>query len=163
MRPDMNELSLGASADDAECIFLLPNKPLLPEDEEGKQLTSADVAHIIELNGNHWRKIFTIMAKLASPSSEDWRQFRDLQLLEKVRLVFCIEQLEDFSGLVYLVGNSFKEILPVNDQALAVGEKHTAYIYQSRVWCPYLDYRQFPNILVESLREHLKERPCLHR
>lgn len=159
----MNELSLGASADNAECVFLLPNKPILPKDNEGQELISADVPYIIELNGNHWRKIFTIMAKLASPFPEDWRQFRDQQLLEKVRLVFSIEQLEGVSGLIYLVGNSFREVLPINDKAVTLGEKHRAYIYQSRVWCPYLDYRQFPNILIESLREHLKERPCLHR
>jgi len=40
------------------------------------------IAELIALNGNHWRKIFTIMAKTCTPS-EDWRHYRDNLLLKK--------------------------------------------------------------------------------
>ena len=60
----MINLWLGASTSDAQYVFLLPNKPILPDDVDEVFLAKPDSAVLIELNGNHWRKILTIIAKL---------------------------------------------------------------------------------------------------
>ncbi|MDB4837083.1 hypothetical protein OAH87_01260 [Marinomonas sp.] len=158
----MNNLYLGASIDTAQCVFLLPNKPILPINESGQRYVTDDVSLLISLNGNHWRKIFTIMAKLTTPSFDDWRLFRDRELLNTVRVVFSIDQLTNYSGLIYLVGNIYRDHFPIPLQADLVGEKHHGYVELPYVWCPYLDYRQFPNLLIKALRKRILEESCLH-
>jgi hypothetical protein len=152
------DLWLGASKDEAQCVFLLPNKPLLSKGYDGVMSEKADIALLIELNGNHWRKIFTIIAKLAAPDYKDWRQFRDNDLLKKVGIAFTIDQLSDYQGRLFIVGNTFREIWPVPESAQNIGERHVAAFSASRVWCPYLDYRQFPNILIETIRKTILEK-----
>ena len=49
---------------DADVIFYLPNPPILPLSWQSSQHDA--IEQLIALNGNHWRKIVTIMAKLCS-------------------------------------------------------------------------------------------------
>ncbi|WP_421852337.1 DUF6942 family protein [Marinomonas sp.] len=156
----MNELWLGACADEAEYVFLLPNRPVLPDSVDVCFLKKPNVSLLIELNGNHWRKIFTIMAKLAAPAYDSWKAFRDAELLSKVGVAFSLDQLCDYKGVVFIVGNMFRDELPIADSAQEIGEVHTAFVCLPYIWCPYLDYRQFPNILIEALRECTLEKKC---
>lgn len=154
----MKDLWLGAPIDAAQCVFLLPNKPALPTDENRTEYITEDSSLLIELNGNHWRKILTIMAKLLVPEASQWREFRDGELLKTVGIAFSTERLLEFPGLIYIVGNTFREEVPIPNQAFRLGDKQHAYINLPYIWCPYLDYRQFPNALIEQLREHIMER-----
>lgn len=156
----MNDLWLGACTDEADFVFLLPNRPVLPSSVDVSFLKKPDVPSLIELNGNHWRKIFTIMAKLTAPTYDSWKVFRDKELLNKVGIVFSLDQLCDYKGVIFIVGNTFRDELPVADSAQEVGETHTSFVYLPYIWCPYLDYRQFPNILIEALRECTLEKKC---
>ena len=155
----MSGLWLGAPINRADCVFLLPNLPCLPNQSEALE-EGVSVSQLIELNGNHWRKILTIMAKLTTPNYSDWRQFRDNQLFSKVGLAFSFSQIERYKGLVFIVGKTFRDSTPIPDFADVYGESHLAYSAGSYVWTPYLDYRQFPNLLIESLRERMSEIPC---
>ena len=155
----MSELWLGAPMSHAHCVFLLPNPPILPS--QGERLGEVvSASQLIELNGNHWRKILTIMSKLTVQNYSDWRQFRDDQLLFKVGLAFSPSQIENYKGLVVVVGKTFRESIPIPECAEVYGESHLAYKAELFVWTPYLDYRQFPNILIESLRKRISEIPC---
>jgi len=154
----MSDLWLGASKEQAQFVFLLPNKPILSKESDAVLSHHVDVERLIELNGNHWRKILTIMAKLTSPDYGEWREFRDKELLKKVGIAFSIDQLTNVKGVLFIVGNTFREALPILDSAQEVGEKHVAAFALNRVWCPYLDYRQFPNILIEAIRETILEK-----
>lgn len=153
----MNDLWLGASADEANYVFLLPNRPVLPSSMD---FNRPDVSRMIELNGNHWRKIFTIMAKLTSPSYDLWKVFRDTELLASVGIAFSLDQIHKFKGTVFVVGNTFRDDLPVASSAQEIGDVHTSFVCLPHVWCPYLDYRQFPNSLIEALREYILEKKC---
>ena len=51
----------------ASLICYLPNPPQYPQD-----CTRTDVAALIAHNGNHWRKILTILAKLCVTDANDW-------------------------------------------------------------------------------------------
>ncbi|MFB2662026.1 DUF6942 family protein [Shewanella mangrovisoli] len=68
----------------ATYAFYLPNPPLMPDDWHWEQDNA--IAELIALNGNHWRKIFTIMAKICAPS-EDWRDYRDNLLLKQQQML----------------------------------------------------------------------------
>lgn len=142
-----------------EYVFLLPNPPQLRLSECDDQLSAPNVAEIIADNGNHWRKIFTIMAKLVVPEGQDWRSYRDAQLFSKSALVFQLVDVEpmlDKSCVVFIVGQSFRQALPISEQALVLGEKQQAYwSADNTLWCPYLDYRQFPNSLIAEIRQKL--------
>tara|TARA_R110001606_G_scaffold387531_1_gene552255 strand:- start:938 stop:1408 length:471 start_codon:yes stop_codon:yes gene_type:complete len=156
----MSDLWLGACTDEADYVFLLPNRPVLPNSVDASFLKRPDVPLLIELNGNHWRKIFTIMAKLTAPSYDSWKVFRDKELLNKVGIAFSVGQLSDFKGVIFIVGNTFRDELPVEDAAQEIGEAHTSFVCLPYIWCPYLDYRQFPNILIQALREYILEKTC---
>ncbi|ETX09557.1 hypothetical protein MUS1_06905 [Marinomonas ushuaiensis DSM 15871] len=154
----MNDLWLGASKDEAQCVFLLPNKPMLSKESDCVLSRELDAALLIELNGNHWRKILTIMAKLVVPHYDDWREFRDKDLLKKVGIAFTVDQLDGYQGKLFIVGNTFRDAWPVPDFAKEIGEGHVAAFSSSCVWCPYLDYRQFPNVLIEKIRKTILEK-----
>lgn len=154
----MSDLWLGASKDEAQYVFLLPNKPVLPKDNDFILFGKVGVALLIELNGNHWRKILTIMAKLTAPHYDDWREFRDNDLLNKIGIAFTVEQLNDCQGTLFIVGNTFREVWLIPDSAQEIGDRHVASFSFSYIWCPYLDYRQFPNVLIETIRETILEK-----
>lgn len=156
----MDHLWLGASANDASYVFLLPNKPDFPDEVNSLFIERPDVSSLIELNGNHWRKIFTIMAKLTSPTSDAWKVFRDHELFGKVGVAFSHDQLVAYKGIVIVVGNTFREQLVIPVSAKVIGDRHVCYVSLPYIWCPYLDYRQFPNRLIDALREYILERKC---
>ncbi|BDX02788.1 MAG: DUF6942 family protein [Marinomonas sp.] len=152
----MSDLWLGASIQQARCIFLMPNKPIFPSSES----EPVSVARLIELNGNHWRKIFTIMAKLVATDLLSWKSVRDDCLLDWVGIAFSVDQIHDCEQTVFIVGKTFEADLPIKKQAVKVGHKQIAYVSYPYVWCPYLDYRQFPNSLISELRACILESKC---
>lgn len=167
-------LWLGPKRDEARWVFLLPNQPELPVECDDAFMACPDVPLLIELNGNHWRKIFTIMAKLTVPPEQDWRIHRDKYLFERCAITFDKEALsllqsnDEPSSLeqrvIFVVGNSFRQDIPIKEGAVLIGEKQQAFFVDNQVWCPYLDYRQFPNALIADLRRSalykLLENPC---
>jgi len=166
-------LWLGAPKETAQCIFLMPNKPVLPPDYDEAFLSYPNVPLLIELNGNHWRKIFTIIAKLLVPSQEDWRYYRDECLFSRCAIIWDKHQLEGYYAasdeisqecVVFIVGNTFRQDIAIDERATVVGDKQQAAFYDHQVWCPYLDYRQFPNRLISELRhqvlDNLLENSC---
>ncbi|NLQ16350.1 hypothetical protein HGG82_01765 [Marinomonas sp. M1K-6] len=161
----MKELWLGAPVGEAQYVFLLPNEPILPDGCDASFLRQPDIALLIELNGNHWRKILTIMAKLTTPNYANWKVFRDNDLLNRIGITFSLDSLQGYDGPLFIVGKTFFDRLPIPDSAvkLGSGNAHFASVCWPYIWCPYLDYRQFPNILIESLRECILEKSCLKR
>ena len=157
-----SQLIIGMPLEQADFVFLLPNLPIIPNEDAVQQL--GYVPALIELNGNHWRKILTIMAKLTSAELKNWRPWRDEMLMTKVTMVFSSQWIESIDAKVFIVGNGFREQVVVPDEAQSFGERHRALVADNRIWCPYLDYRQFPNVLVDELRlpihNHSLESAC---
>ncbi|WP_115896322.1 DUF6942 family protein [Marinomonas pollencensis] len=147
---DASGISMSKMLERAEYVFVLPNQPIAPE--EGAVQRQGYVAALIEANGNHWRKIMTIMAKLTAVELTHWRQWRDEMLNTKVAVVFSSDAIASLSARVFFVGNGFREQVPVPAEANVLGERHRAFMAGRRIWCPYLDYRQFPNVLIDELR-----------
>ncbi|MFD1383784.1 DUF6942 family protein [Rhodanobacter aciditrophus] len=143
-------------------IFLLPNKPLLPQGVMNYR--EMDTKDLISLNGNHWRKILTIIAKLTTFPSEDWRIVRDNKLWDRAKLVFNAQHLASelneseakIGAWVFIVGKTFNDDFPIPENAKVLGEAHVAKAEGNLIWSPYLDYRQFPNDLIDEIVQHLR-------
>ncbi|MEH6576607.1 MAG: hypothetical protein V7731_05970 [Amphritea sp.] len=133
----------------ARVILYLPNPPLLPDTH------AIDLTALIQLNGNHWRKILTIFAKLCS-ADNNWREYRDHNLLKEHEAICFSDQLlhSNNGQIVHLVaGKASWTRLDLNPDAFtALDEASRIRIKDNIILTPYPDYRQFPNALIEQLR-----------
>jgi hypothetical protein len=154
---------LGAVAPDV--ILYTENRPILPADIlYGERLM---IPGLIVLNGNHWRKILTIFAKLVSPS-DDWRGYRDgLLLQEKEAICFgdALHETRNKTGdvmgntavKIHLIsGKSTWDRLGVNlDEFQSLDPQQRLWVKGNVICTPYFDYRQFPNSLIDIARNYL--------
>lgn len=134
------------SARHPDCILYLPNPPQWDDHQP------LDLAALIAANGNHWRKILTIFAKLRSPDG-DWRAYRDQQLLKSTELISFEDRLTDAPQAIHLIaGKASWERLGLKSRAFEPLDGDRLY-QQGRIFLtPYPDYRQFPNQLIDTLR-----------
>ncbi|ASK68954.1 hypothetical protein CF168_08730 [Shewanella bicestrii] len=167
----------------ATYAFYLPNPPLMPEDWHWSQDNA--IAELIALNGNHWRKIFTIMAKICAPS-EDWRDYRDNQLLKQQQMLLTgANALSPHANIHIVCGQAAATALGIaansniTTNTLQTNAQRTPELqlmqdsqaklqdvtvmlqaqspYSSCVLLtPYLDYRQYSNALIALTRCHLQ-------
>ncbi|MBS0042384.1 hypothetical protein KFE26_08730 [Shewanella sp. M16] len=150
----------------ARFVYYLPTAPLVPESWHYTQPDA--VGALIALNGNHWRKIFTIMAKI-STDGEDWRSYRDQVLLKQNEMI-CIGAIELMANAkIHLIAgqvavNALGLTMSEHDynaQHLTAQDKSITALKlpssprQHCLLTPYLDYRQYPNQLIALTRQHL--------
>lgn len=141
----------------ARTCFYLPTPPSLPENWHYKDINAAQ--SLIELNGNHWRKILTIMAKIMV-SDQDWRQYRDIQLLKhEESITIAAQSLLSESKVHIICGQESAHRLQLNiDEFISISAQSNSLLKHPRqpiYLCPYLDYRQFPNKQINLLRQEL--------
>ncbi|MFB2647533.1 DUF6942 family protein [Shewanella mangrovisoli] len=162
----------------ATYAFYLPNPPLLPDDWHWEQDNA--IAELIALNGNHWRKIFTIMAKICAPS-EDWRDYRDNLLLKQQQMLLIgANALSPHANIHIVCGQAAATALGIAadshiaTDALQTTEQQLMQDSQAKLQdvtammqsqsghsscvllTPYLDYRQYSNALIALTRNHLQ-------
>lgn len=143
-------LSIGCSLAQANKVFILPTPP------KGEYLIDSNghlnqplVADIIAQDGNHWRKILTIMAKLSS-SASDWRRYRETQLLQTSEcILFHLPTFFDAGKTYFICGGQMQSGLAKGRELTALDEKGLIRVHSNLILCPYPDYRQFPNRLID--------------
>lgn len=130
----------------ASTLLYLPTPPIV---DDRKPL---DYATLCELNGNHWRKILIILAKLQCPDS-DWRSYRDQQLLQQSEAIVFGDQLIPGKQFHIIAGKASWERLRFDPEQFVPLEESSRLLQQGNIiLTPYPDYRQFPNHLIEQLR-----------
>lgn len=142
--------SLGCAYEVAKTVFILPTPP------KGEYLVGPNghlnkpsVADIITQDGNHWRKILTIMAKLTA-AKMDWREYRDTRLIqERECILFQMPENFDQDKIYYVCGGQMQSALEERRDFVQVDEKGLLKVDQNLIFCPYPDYRQFPNKLID--------------
>ncbi|WP_372742431.1 hypothetical protein [Neptunomonas sp.] len=155
----------------AQIVLYIANRPVLSSAMHRGGVFSA--AELISLNGNHWRKILTIFAKLASPDG-DWRAYRDHALLHQ-REAICFSGKLVESATIHLVagkaswahlGLDMEEFQPLKESQ-RIKESQPIKEFQpldaeQRVWIsgniictPYFDYRQCPNALIGIVQQRI--------
>ncbi len=131
----------------------------LPHRPNGlSQLAAApDSQRLIDANSNHWRKIVNLLAKVASPDAEGWRQFRDEALFRHTAL--CFTSILSDSACWHWIGGKDNlqrfgslgqsaEPLPGCPSVRIDAEKRL-------LLTPYPDYRQLSNEVVSHIRTEL--------
>ncbi len=144
-------VSLGAVC--PKIILHIDNQPLLPEAEAtAGQLT---VPAVTAVNGNHWRKVFTVFAKLAAPYADDWKQYRDTELLSGQEAIHFGQPVAH-EAVILVAGKASWQRLGLDVQGMqAIGSGGGLYAQENLLCTPYFDYRQFPNAMIAEAREWL--------
>jgi len=117
-----------------------------------------DVKQLITENGNHWRKILTIFAKLCC--DDDWRQYRDEKLLHHYEQINFGKDLEPTAKIHFFAGKNCWQRFAVSEENLkSMQLSPSGKVYYSRsvehglmLYTPYFDYRQFPNVLIADVK-----------
>jgi hypothetical protein len=137
----------------AEIVLYLPSSPIInPLMDKQKP----DIKQIIEDNGNHWRKILTIFAKLTCVNSQ-WRNYRDKQLLQCRELICFDDSLIVAKGWHIVAGKASWARLGIDQQQFEpIDEQGRAWHKGNVLLTPYFDYRQFPNQLIKEVLSQLE-------
>ncbi|WP_299496209.1 hypothetical protein [uncultured Shewanella sp.] len=150
----MNKTPSVLGSHESQYTFYLPNAPILPKNWHHTQADA--IPSLISLNGNHWRKIVTIMAKIMCPL-EDWKTYRDNDLLKKAESIYIGAKTLSPQAQVHIIsGQTAAERLALDVKKFqSINEKSVLKTFQSHLIVPYLDYRQYPNTLIAVTRDYL--------
>ncbi|MCG9731854.1 hypothetical protein L1D44_18865 [Shewanella sp. Isolate13] len=157
----MNKNNQIIGLDNAKICFYLPTPPILSAD--WSHTAPSAIQNLIQVNGNHWRKILTIMAKIAVTDT-NWKGYRDELLLKQDESILIDSHQLNPKACVHIVCGQLSAqnlnltpdlFTPISPTANYVSKHASQAIYL----CPYLDYRQFPNLQIDLLRGALNLPP----
>ena len=130
----------------ASTLLYLPTPPIVDPQ------SPCDYNRLCELNGNHWRKILIILAKLQSPDN-NWRNYRDNKLLQQQEAISFRDCLEPDKALHIIAGRASWDRLGLDHTGFMPLEDSNRLLLRDNILlAPYPDYRQFPNHLIEMAR-----------
>ncbi|QKX18041.1 hypothetical protein [Microbulbifer sp. YPW1] len=141
---------LGTSA--PSMVLYLPHRP----NGLDRLVRTPDARLLMDGNSNHWRKIVTLLAKVACPD-EDWRGFRDEALFQHTALCFA-PRLIDGATWHWIGGkeNLLRFGLEVSNAEALPDAPDVAIDIENRILLtPYPDYRQLSNATVSQIRTAL--------
>lgn len=154
---------VGFGSKQADLVVYLPNRPQIDEFinlDSFRALRSGEVQEIISQCGNHWRKIFSIYAKIAfaiDPKDySTWQQYRDTVLLTDhgaEAVIFGCE-IVPFSEKTFhfIAGRAHFDAFSLKrEEFKEIGNDGKIFVKNRIFQIPYFDYRQFPNKLVEKI------------
>lgn len=130
-----------------------------------KPLASGEIANIANLTGNHWRKIFNVLAKLVfeleNTSFERWQLLRDDALLQNnsnycLRLDAPIITKLDCNKVHIILGKTYATKLEIAEQCHWLTPYFAINQNKKIIICPYFDYRQLSNIKITQLVQLIK-------
>ena len=117
---------------------------------------------------NDWRKIFSTFSKIIVQTLKlnlKWQDYRDEFLCQKNGnecIVFEPAYYDKYiNQSIHIIASqklydSFDKKLPNKEP---VGNFQKIWHEDNHYLTPYFDYRQFPNLLIETFVKHLQERP----
>lgn len=130
-----------------------------------KPIESNEIPEIAQSTGNHWRKIFNVLAKLVheleQTSFNTWQSLRDMTLLQRssnyclrfdapIRRDLSKQNVHIIIGKTYATQLGFADACYWLTPYFAINEKEQVII------CPYFDYRQLTNEKISQLVKLIK-------
>ncbi|WP_250464127.1 DUF6942 family protein [Microbulbifer litoralis] len=137
-------------------LLYLPHRPY----GLAELVAAPDARALVAANSNHWRKIVTLLAKIASPDADDWRRFRDEELFRRAALCFAPE-LVNTTAWHWIGGmDNLRRFSALQHRAQPLADSPGVSIDPDRrlLLTPYPDYRQLSNALVSRIRSALARR-----
>jgi len=158
----MNHPKIGFGNHNPRWVLHIANRPALAEFQHDvfRALTRGEAAEIIKATSNHWRKAFSIMAKISfalfDTGCATWQEYRDTKLLteegfESVSFEpFQTNQLNAFSivcGFAYAEQQlEVSKLIPhIEQPKLLISETDDVIV------TPYFDWRQLTNEILATL------------
>lgn len=136
-------------------VLYLPHRPNGME----QLVTRPSARVLVSLNSNHWRKIVTLLAKIASPEADDWRDFRDEALFDHTAL--CFEPVLKHTPAWHWIGGKENQqrFAGLNPQIQSPSAAPEISVDPAipLLLTPYPDYRQLSNRIVSTIRQVLRE------
>ena len=157
--------AVGFGKESAKLILYIDKRPELDFCESLRDLEELKPNQLEEIKatGNHWRKILNIFAKLAfamdSKSCDTWQAYRDDKLLTEQgdEALLFQDALVDSEAIHLIRGKHFFQDFDLEDEDFETLDEAGKISFSGRMYqVPYLDYRQFPNSLIEQLVEVMK-------
>lgn len=140
-----------------------PSLPSTPCPVKPPNLAPGELAEIVAVNSNHWRKVFNVYAKLLfalhPDSGRDWQSVRDQKLFQKHQphaLKMAGSALPG-PGVTLITGKAYAESLLEHWPQDSGIDGVWIDVNEQRLVCPYFDYRAFPNKRIEQVAELMRK------
>lgn len=165
--PNSDTHTVGLGGPDPRLCLYTPQCPPLPEYQHlsGYRAAAAgEIPALIAASGNHWRKIFSIFAKLYGAlylPDKRWQEVRDRHLFSAQSRSAWLPHSQLLPGpqrLHIIGGKDFGSAFgPAHSSRTKLDPEGRLEVSGNCIFTPYLDYRQFPNALIDTLVEHLRD------
>lgn len=159
----------GVGQKNPKWVLHIANRPELEsfQNLDFRTFEIGEAAEIIKLTSNHWRKVFSIMAKISfamfDTGCETWQQYRDTKLLTKEGFeAISFSPYATSLNLPFSIVCGFtyaQEQLEL--ERLIPHEKQNKLLFsQTENLCvtPYFDWRQLNNEMLDALVQVLRHR-----
>ncbi|GHB73268.1 hypothetical protein GCM10008107_23410 [Psychrosphaera saromensis] len=172
---------IGIGSDSPTVILHIANRPPVDgfaaingEEDINRPLQVSEAASIIQQTGNHWRKVFSILAKISfalfDTGCKTWQEYRDTKLLTEQGFEYiCFSSLVDTRSQLDLAkhktvsivcgfsyAQSQLDVLPLISHQkfdkLKWSEPHQCLV------TPYFDWRQLNNEMLDVVINILKSK-----
>ncbi len=175
----MNQINIdGFGSQTPKVILHIANRPPLDvyAGDVNRPLQLNEAADIIAQTGNHWRKVFSILAKISfalfDTQCSSWQQYRDTKLLTQDGFEFVSfssvqasqtwQTERQFSSISMVCGFQYAETqLPLN--GLVGHQQFAKLLWSEPLQClvtPYFDWRQLNNAMLEVVISIIKNKQC---
>ncbi|MGH1460541.1 MAG: DUF6942 family protein [Neptuniibacter sp.] len=162
---------VGFGSNQCSVVFYIANRPDIDGYRDLNQLRSlapGEIDKIVQVTGNHWRKIFNVSAKFmfqllcenknTEPLPDSWQEYRDTVLYQShspISLLFSPPMTQHCNMIHIVAGRTYASELGLTDliwidELFAISESRRLIV------CPYLDYRQLSNVRITRLIELVK-------
>lgn len=168
----------GFGSQSPKIILHIANRPPLDvyAGDINRPLQLNEAADIIAQTGNHWRKVFSILAKISfalfDTQCTSWQQYRDTKLLTQDGFEFVsfspVQASQawktegQLSSVSILCGFQYAETqLQLN--TLVSHQQFAKLQWSEPLQClvtPYFDWRQLNNVMLEVVISIIKNKQC---
>ncbi|MDC2889523.1 DUF6942 family protein [Psychrosphaera algicola] len=144
-------------------VLHIANRPDLPEfhHDDFRVLAEGEVASIIQNTSNHWRKVFSIMAKISfalyDTGCESWQQYRDTKLLTGAgfEALNYLHYAEEGADNYFSIVAGFQYAATQLNLDKLITHQSTSKLLRIEgrdcIVTPYFDWRQLNNELLDKL------------
>jgi len=159
----MSKVDSGFGNDSPRWILHIANRPELDDFQHDnfRELESGEVKSVIQQTSNHWRKVFSIMAKISfslfDTGCNSWQEYRDTKLLTAdgwEAISYAPYTLsEGLETLTVICGYTYAESQLDLDSLIPHSESAKLLRVPNRPCfvTPYFDWRQLNNELLAVL------------
>jgi len=132
--------------------------------EQTRALNPLELSEVLSACSNDWRKICSTFSKVLCKTlsySGTWQEYMETVFLQKHGnecMVFSSSLLQIPSAVHVIGGKAFAQSFDFGTRIFSPISDENKLLRSGRIFLtPYLDYRQFPNVLIDCLVTELKK------